>query len=84
MIHFRGPTCTISMLREGLSRRDICHKYKHERAFETSWNIFTCVEKGDDFSLNFKAYLNSLEYESQYIYLLSFEYYCKIRHTSIL
>ena len=33
------------------------------------------MEKGNDFSLHFKAYLNSLAYESKYIYFLSFEYY---------
>ena len=28
------------------------------------------MDKGNDFPLHFKAYLNSLEYESQYIYVL--------------
>ena len=48
---------------------------------------FKCVEKGNDFPLHFKAhvYLNSLEYESQYMHVpFSFEYRCKIPHTSIL
>ena len=39
--------------------------------------------KGNDCSLHVKAYLNSLMYDSQYMYFLSFEYHCKIRHKTL-
>ena len=40
------------------------------------------MEKGNDFPLHYKAYLNSLEYESQYMYFFLAYMTFKIRHTS--
>ena len=40
---------------------------------------FHMCGRRDDFPIHFKAYLNSFEYESQYMYL-----FLVMRHTSIL